>query len=147
MVISSARLSFDVLENAPDLVSLRACLSSCALLLSLMRARSNARLAKAAASGDRRSFFCFSDSRCTTHGCSKISRTAHCTNMARQTRSKAAGKAPFIVEPLVRDFEFRVLRQNRRVVVDEARRDEIQVARASAASPLTIALLFSCTES
>ena len=67
--------------------------------------------------------------------------------MARQARSKAAGKAPFIVEPLVRDFEFRVLRQNRRVVVDEARRDEIQVARSSAASPLTIALLFLCTES
>lgn len=65
----------------------------------------------------------------------------------QNTRSKATGKAPFIVEPLVRDFEFRVLRQNRRVVVDEARRDEIQVARSSVASPRTIALLFLCTES
>ena len=63
------------------------------------------------------------------------------------TRSKATGKAPFIVEPLVRDFEFRVLRQNRRVVVDETRRDEIQVARSSVASPLTIAVLFLCAES
>ena len=64
----------------------------------------------------------------------------------QNTRSNATGKAPFIVEPLVRDFEFRVLRQNRRVVVDETRRDEIQVARSYVASPLTVALPFLCTE-
>ena len=38
----------------------------------------------------------------------------------------ATGKAPFVVEPRVRNYEFRVLSQNRRVVQDEARRDEIQ---------------------
>ena len=66
----------------------------------------------------------------------------------QNTRSKATGKAPFIVEPLVRDFEFRVLRQNRRVVVDETRRDEIQaMARPFVAQPLTIDLFFLCTDS
>ena len=39
----------------------------------------------------------------------------------------ATGKAPFVVEPLVRDFEFRVLRQNRRVVADENRRVELEL--------------------
>ena len=39
----------------------------------------------------------------------------------------ATGKAPFVVEPLVRDFEFRVLRQNRRVVADENRRAELEL--------------------
>ena len=39
----------------------------------------------------------------------------------------ATGKAPFVVEPRVRDFEFRVLRQNRRVVQNETRRDEIEL--------------------
>ena len=39
----------------------------------------------------------------------------------------ATGKAPFVVEPRVRDFDFRVLRQNRRVVQDETRRDEIEL--------------------
>ena len=38
----------------------------------------------------------------------------------------ATGKAPFIVLPRVQGWEFRVLRQNRRVVQDEARRDEIE---------------------
>ena len=38
----------------------------------------------------------------------------------------ATGKAPFIVVPRVQGWEFRVLRQNRRVVQDEARRDEIE---------------------
>ena len=38
----------------------------------------------------------------------------------------ATGKAPFIVVPQVQGWEFRVLRQNRRVVQDEARRDEIE---------------------
>ena len=38
----------------------------------------------------------------------------------------ATGRAPFIVLPLVQDFEFRVLRQNRRVVQDETRREEIE---------------------
>ena len=37
----------------------------------------------------------------------------------------STGKAPFVVEPRVRDFEFGVLRQNRRVVTDENRRAEI----------------------
>ena len=39
----------------------------------------------------------------------------------------ATGRAPFVVEPHVRNFEFRVLRQNRRVVQDEERRDEIEL--------------------
>ena len=39
----------------------------------------------------------------------------------------ATGKAPFVVEPCVRDFEFRVLRQNRRVVADESRRAELEL--------------------
>ena len=39
---------------------------------------------------------------------------------------KAQGKAPFIVLPMVHSFDFRVLRQNRRVVQDEARRQEIE---------------------
>ena len=39
----------------------------------------------------------------------------------------ATGKAPFVVEPRVRNFDFRVLRQNRRVVQDETRRDEIEL--------------------
>ena len=38
----------------------------------------------------------------------------------------ATGKAPFIVLPLVQTFLFRGLRQNRRVVRDEARREEIE---------------------
>ena len=38
----------------------------------------------------------------------------------------ATGKAPFIMNPFVHGFEFRALRQNRRVVQDEARRDEIE---------------------
>ena len=38
----------------------------------------------------------------------------------------ATRKAPFIVLPLVQTFDFRVLRQNRRVVQDEARREEIE---------------------
>ena len=39
----------------------------------------------------------------------------------------ATGKAPFVVDPRVQDFEFRVLRQNRRVVTDESRRAELEV--------------------
>jgi|SouAtlMetagenome_1021521.scaffolds.fasta_scaffold07373_1 hypothetical protein len=39
----------------------------------------------------------------------------------------ATGKAPFVVLPLVQTFDFRVLRQNRRVVQDEARREEIEL--------------------
>lgn len=39
----------------------------------------------------------------------------------------ATGRAPFVVDPDVRNFDFRVLRQNRRVVQDETRRDEIQL--------------------
>ena len=39
---------------------------------------------------------------------------------------KAQGKAPFIVLPMVHSFDFRVLRQNRRVVQEEARRQEIE---------------------
>ena len=39
---------------------------------------------------------------------------------------KAQGKAPFIVLPMVHSFDFRVLRQNRRVVQDESRRQEIE---------------------
>jgi hypothetical protein len=39
----------------------------------------------------------------------------------------ATGKAPFVVLPLVHTFDFRVLRQNRRVVQDEARREEIEL--------------------
>jgi hypothetical protein len=39
----------------------------------------------------------------------------------------ATGKAPFVVLPLVQTFDFRVLRQNRRVVQDEARREESEL--------------------
>ena len=39
----------------------------------------------------------------------------------------ATGKAPFVVDPSVRQFEFRVLRQNRRVVTDESRRAELEL--------------------
>ena len=45
---------------------------------------------------------------------------------ARKGSGKAQGKAPFIVLPMVHSFDFRVLRQNRRVVHDEARRQEIE---------------------
>ena len=38
----------------------------------------------------------------------------------------ATGKAPFVVEPRVRHFEFRVLRQNRRVAQDVARQAELE---------------------
>ena len=38
----------------------------------------------------------------------------------------ATGEAPFVVEPRVRAYEFSVLSQNRRVVQNEARRDQIQ---------------------
>ena len=39
----------------------------------------------------------------------------------------ATGKAPFVVDPRVRNFAFRVLRQNRRVVTDESRRAELEL--------------------
>ena len=39
----------------------------------------------------------------------------------------ATGKAPFVVDPRVQDFDFRVLRQNRRVVTDESRRAELEL--------------------
>ena len=39
----------------------------------------------------------------------------------------ATGKTPFVVDPRVQDFEFRVLRQNRRVVTDESRRAELEI--------------------
>ena len=38
----------------------------------------------------------------------------------------ATGRAPFIVLKIVHGFEYRVLRENRRVVQDETRRDEIE---------------------
>ena len=42
-------------------------------------------------------------------------------------KKRSSGKAPFVVLPLVQTFDFRVLRQNRRVVQDEARREEIEL--------------------
>ena len=47
--------------------------------------------------------------------------------MSERQLPPATSRAPFIVMPLVHGtFDFRVLRQNRRVVHDEARRDEIE---------------------
>ena len=38
----------------------------------------------------------------------------------------ATSKAPFIVIPLFQQYDFRCLRQNRRVVADERRKDELE---------------------
>ena len=38
----------------------------------------------------------------------------------------ATSQAPFIVDPFVQSFDFRILTQNRRVVDDASRRDELE---------------------